>query len=126
MEDHSTQFRGQATGTPFNMLFAVYSNSVVIPGPSFWNVTSSGNWNVASNWSSQSVPNGIGVEADFLSSTSQVNGTPPAKNGLIANGNDFTDTPVTVGTMNFDNSNTYVLDGAGSLTVQVSAGSGRY
>jgi PEP-CTERM motif len=124
MVDMSTQFRGQATGTPFNMLFAVYSNSVVIPGPAFWNVTSSGNWNVASNWSSQSIPNGIGVEADFLSSTSQVNGTPPTKNGLTANGNVFTDTPVTVGTMNFDNSNTYVLDGAGSLTVQVSTGSG--
>jgi PEP-CTERM motif len=123
--DHSTVFRGQATGNPINMLFAVYSNSVVIPGPSFWNVTSSGNWNVASNWSSLSVPSGIGAEADFLSPTSTVNGVPPTKNGLSANGNVFTDTAQTVGIMNFDNSHTYVLDGAGSLTIQVATGNGQ-
>ncbi len=119
--DHSTVFRGQSTNPPINMLFSVYSNSVVIPGPSFWGVTSSGNWNVATNWSSQSVPGGIGAEAVFLSPTSEVIGVPPTKNGLSSYGNVFTDIPQTVGIMNFDNSHTYVIDGAGSLTIQAAA-----
>ena len=110
--DHSSVVRGQLLGgTPANLLFAVYPNTLVIPGPAFWNQTVSGNWNVGSNWSSQAVPSGAGVEADFLSSTSSVGGAgSPTKNGLVTPGNVYTDVAQTVGIMNFDNANGYVID----------------
>jgi hypothetical protein len=74
-----------------------------------WSPDSSGDWNSTGNWSIFSVPNGIGVEADFMGAITQ-------------NRNIYTDIPVTVGTLNFNNANKYVIDGAGSLTLQTASG----
>lgn len=74
-----------------------------------WNVDSSGDWNVAGNWSTFSIPNAVDAVAQFEGS-------------ITANRNVYTDIPVTVGSMVFNNANKYVIDGAGSLTLQVSTG----
>jgi hypothetical protein len=108
------------------MLFAVYPNTIAVSGPNFWSKTVSGDWNVAANWSGQVVPGSASdtfKEADFLSTGSTVGGAgSPAKTGISAPSNVYTDTPQTVGTMNFDNANGYVIDGAGSLTLSASGG----
>jgi hypothetical protein len=76
----------------------------VAPSPT-WNIAGSGDWNVANNWSTATIPNAVGAEADFFSA-------------LTAPHTIFTDAGVTVGTMRFNNTNTYVISGAGALTLQ--------
>src|SRR5207249_834010 len=80
------------------------------PSVSTWNVATAGDWSAPGNWSA-GVPNGIDAEAKFLSA---INATRTV----------FTDTPVTLGTMRFNNANMYNVTGGGSLTMQVSTGSG--
>jgi hypothetical protein len=76
---------------------------------SAWGRNSSGDWNTPANWTNVIVPNAAGAEADFL--------------GAIPSGHTvFSDTPITVGTLNFNNPNTYVITGAGSLTLQSATG----
>jgi Dockerin type I domain/PEP-CTERM motif len=70
-----------------------------------WVPNGSGDWNVATNWSTGSAPNAVGAEADFLGAITTAHTV-------------FSDVPVTVGTIKFNNANTYVLAGAGSLTLQ--------
>ena len=53
--------------------------------------------------------NSVGVEADFGSI-------------ILGSHNVYTDLPVTVGTLNFNNSHTYLIDGVGSLTLQTTTG----
>jgi PEP-CTERM motif len=77
-------------------------------GPSQWVTDGAGDWNNGSNWSS-GVPNSIGGEADFYSAITGPHTV-------------YTDSAVTVGTLNFNNANQYVVTGAGSLTLQVSTG----
>jgi hypothetical protein len=80
--------------------------SSFIPGPPAWNINGSGDWNTGSNWDSASAPNGIGAEAALA--------------GVITSPQTvFTDSPITLGMLKFDNLNTYVLSGVGSLTMQV-------
>jgi hypothetical protein len=79
-----------------------------VTGGSLWAVNSSGDWNNSANWYA-AVPNGAGAEADFFSAISKPRTV-------------FTDTPVTVGTIHFNNANTYVLSGAGNLTLQGAPG----
>jgi hypothetical protein len=76
------------------------------PPANAWSINGSGDWNVGGNWSNGAVPNGAGQEADFFGAL------------LTANHNVFTDVAVTAGTLNFNNGHTYVIDGAGSLTLQ--------
>jgi len=76
-----------------------------------WNIDGSGNWNTGSNWASGTIPNGIDATASFLDK-------------ITAARTVYTDTPVTVGTLNFDNANTYVITGSSSLTIDVNTGSG--
>jgi hypothetical protein len=71
--------------------------------------TGSGDFNVAANWTT-AVPNGVDCEADFLGSITSAQ-------TVYSNSN------ITVGTMVFNNANTYVLAGAGALKFQVSTGS---
>jgi hypothetical protein len=78
-------------------------------GISTWNTNGSGDWNVGSNWSTGIIPTGIGVEADLLSVIS-------------SNHTVFSDTGITLGTLTINNANTYVIAGAGSLTMQTSSG----
>jgi hypothetical protein len=72
-----------------------------------WSPNASGDWNVASNWTGGVVPEGVDAEADFFGA-------------INSNHTVFTDTPVTVGTIDFNNANTYEITGAGSLTLQTS------
>ncbi|HEX4055075.1 MAG TPA: hypothetical protein VHX86_12495, partial [Tepidisphaeraceae bacterium] len=119
----SQMFTGQismATGGPSE--FAVYNNNgeggsdiqfnnlavTSVTAPQQWISTASGDWNNPSNWSGV-VPNSIGAEADFFSA-------------ITANRTIFTDQAVTVGTINFNNANTYEITGTGSLTLQTSTG----
>ncbi len=69
----------------------------------------SGDFNSPANWSAPT-PNGIGAEADFL-------------NAISAPRTVFSDVPTVLGKIVFDNTNSYVLAGAGSLTMQTAVGS---
>lgn len=90
-------------------LFKFNTGAMFVPGPG-WALNGSGNWHTSSNWLSGAVPNGIGAQADF--------------SGIItSNRTVFTDTAVTVGTLQLENVNSYVLAGAGTLTIQNSGGS---
>jgi hypothetical protein len=90
--------------------FNVSATAVVGPiPPSAWTQAGSGDWNVASNWTT-GVPNAIGAEADLFGA-------------ITANHNIYSDIPITVGTINFNSPFEYVIDGAGSMTLQTSSGS---
>jgi hypothetical protein len=80
-----------------------------VGGPPQWVPNGSGDWNVATNWNGGVVPNAVDAEADFFGA-------------INANHTVYTDTAVTVGTINFNNAYTYVVTGAGSLTLQTSTG----
>jgi hypothetical protein len=79
------------------------------PPPNQWAIPTSGQIQVGTNWSNGVAPIGIGGDAEFL----QVPTT---------NINVYTDVPLTLGTIHFNNSHTYVLDGAGNLTLQTASG----
>ena len=79
------------------------------PPPPAWSVNASGNWNQGSNWAATSAPNGVGEEADLL-------GT------ITSNETAYTNTAITLGTLKFNNANTYEITGNGSLTMQTSSG----
>jgi hypothetical protein len=85
--------------------FQVVDTTAPIPT---WNVNASGDWNVISNWHG-GIPNGIGKEADLQGAISTANTV-------------YTNSNITLGTLNFNNSNTYVVTGAGALTMQTSTG----
>jgi hypothetical protein len=103
---------GGATGSTAQLYLddvSLTAPSTVAGGATAWNVATSGDWNVASNWTA-GVPNAPGAEADFLGA-------------ITAPHTVYTDIPVTVGILNFNNTNQYVISGAGSLTMQTSTGS---
>jgi len=119
----SQTFTGQismATGGPSQV--AIYNNNgeggsdvefnnlaiTSIVAPQQWISSSSGDWNNSSNWSGV-VPNTVGAEADFFGA-------------ITSNHTVFTDQAVTVGTINFNNANTYEITGTGSLTLQATSG----
>src|SRR5438874_665439 len=81
-----------------------------ITGAPQWALNAAGNWNSKANWYPGTVPNGIGAQAML--------GTVISADRTV-----FTDTPVTLGNLNFNNTNAYVIGGAGSFTLQVSTGS---
>jgi hypothetical protein len=73
-------------------------------GVSAWISTVSGDWNNSSNWSAN-VPNAVDGEADFFGAAS-------------ASHTIYTDTAITVGTLNFNTPNSYDITGYGSMTLQ--------
>jgi hypothetical protein len=79
------------------------------PSVPTWSVDSSGDWNNTANWNTFTVPNGVGAAAQF-------------EGAISANRNVYTDVPVTVGSMLFNSPNKYVIDGAGSITLQAASG----
>ena len=75
-----------------------------------WAVNASGDWNINANWTYPVAPNAVGALAEL--------------GGIItAPQTVFSNIPVTVGTLTFDNSNQYVVGGTGSLTMDVASGS---
>jgi hypothetical protein len=74
-----------------------------------WANNSSGDWNVTTNWANNTVPNAPDAQAFFLST-------------ITAPKTVYTDVPVTIGSATFDNSNSYVIAGSASLTLQTSTG----
>jgi hypothetical protein len=120
----SQTFTGQismASGGPSQ--FAAYNNNgeggsdiefnnlaiTSLAAPQQWITNGSGDWNNGANWNGI-IPNAVGAEADFFGA-------------ITANHTVYTDQAVTVGTINFNNTNTYEITGTGSLTLQASTGS---
>jgi len=87
--------------------FASVASNGVTP-TSTWSVNASGDWNFAGNWTGV-MPNGVGAVAVFGSA-------------ITAPQTVYTNTATTVGTLKFDNANSYMMTGQGSLTLQVSSG----
>jgi len=108
------------TGGPSQ--FAVYDNNgeggsdiefnslaiTSLAAPQQWISASSGDWNNVANWNAI-IPNAVGAEADFFGAIS-------------SNHTVYTDQAVTVGTINFNNANTYEITGTGSLKLQATSG----
>jgi hypothetical protein len=81
-----------------------------LTGSPQWALNAAGNWANGANWYPAVTPNGVDAAASF--------------GGIISSDHTiYSDTPVTVGTLHISNSNTYVLTGAGTLTLQTSTGS---
>ena len=77
-----------------------------------WNVNGGGSFNLNTNWNPQNVPNGVGIIAAFGNgATNNVTVTPSLTVTI--------DAPVTVGGMNFGNSNGtgYIIGGADAITL---------
>ena len=75
-----------------------------------WNVNAAGNWHSDSNWTSPTAPNGVGAEAELGAI-------------ITATRTLYADQPLTLGTLRFNDNNTYHLSGGAALTMQVSSGS---
>jgi hypothetical protein len=109
-------FLGWSGGFDVHMAQSVFFDDADLEGigtpptASEWNPNASGDWNSSGNWKNGSVPNSAGAEADFFSA-------------ITSNHTVFTDTAVTAGILNFNNANTYVIGGSGSLSMQVNTGS---
>jgi hypothetical protein len=86
-----------------------FTLGTIITTPPVWNVDASGDWNASTSWDTGSPPNAVGATARFLGAIS-------APRTVFANNG------VTVGSLEFNNSNTYVLTGAGSLSMDVNSG----
>jgi hypothetical protein len=92
------------TGDLFKYVGGSFSTTL---GPQ-WMADSAGDWNAPMNWLG-TIPNSSGAVANLLT--------------MITTGRTiFTDSPVTVGTLRFNNSATYNIAGAGSLTLATSSG----
>ena len=110
-------FVGWTDGGPGTGGQSVFFDDVDLEGAgvlpaSTWNVNTSGDWNTADNWANILVPNGAGAQANFFGAISAPKTV-------------YADTPVTVGSMNFNNANMYVIAGSSSLTIQTSSGNGQ-
>jgi hypothetical protein len=105
--DNFAKIAFAAGGSPPTYIDDIVITNTLVGTPQ-WNFDASGDWNVSAHWTS-GIPNGVDAVANFLSAAS-------------ANRTVYTDVPVTVGTLRFDNSHTYLLTGLGSLSMQTSAG----
>jgi autotransporter-associated beta strand protein len=76
--------------TPLSNLYSVIST---------WNLDANGNWNVSGNWTPATFPNAIGDTANFLNVITA--------NRIITLGQN-----ITIGNINFDNSNNYTISGS--------------
>ena len=97
--------------SPDIMNFNVTVAPVLGTSAATWNVDASSNWNSALNWSGSGTlpPNGANTTAIFDSA-------------ITAARTITVDTDVTVGTLTFNNTNTYTISGPGTITLQVGGG----
>ena len=99
------------TGNTYQYFIDAVTYTIQGPPPNpGWNVDADGSWHDAANWLG-AVPTTSGSVANFHGAITQ---------GRVvwANNN------ITVGTLSFDNANSYLLTGLGTLTLQVPSGSG--
>jgi hypothetical protein len=75
-----------------------------------WVKNQDADWNTAGNWLGGAIPNGVGAEADLLSTITAAH--------TLSSG-----VAVTLGSLYLNNANSYTIGGSGSLTMQVSSGS---
>lgn len=78
------------------------------PGGTSWKSNISGDWQTAGNWNGPT-PNGVDVVANL----GNVIGTAQTV---------YTNTAITLGTLNFDSSNGYILGGMGAVILQTTSG----
>ncbi len=89
-----------------------FNNIQIIPRPpSIWKVDSDGSWSSAANWTNV-VPNAAAAQAIF-------------GNVITAPRIVTVDVPVTVGQIDFDNVNSYTIEGSNAVTLDVAAGACR-
>lgn len=96
---------------------SVFFDDAILDGPgqpplfSTWIINGSGDWNISGNWANGVSPASVDAEAQFFGAITSAQTV-------------FSNVGVTAGILRFNNANTYVLAGAGSLTIDVSTGSG--
>lgn len=78
------------------------------PGGTSWKSNNSGDWQTAGNWNGPT-PDGVDVVANL-------------GNVLINKQTVYTNSAITLGTLNFDSSAGYILGGFGAVNLQVSSG----
>jgi hypothetical protein len=77
---------------------------------SVWVPNVGANWNTTTSWANGTIPNATSAEADLFGAIGAAHTV-------------YSDTAIKAGILNFNNANTYVINGAGSLTLQTSSGS---
>lgn len=87
---------------------AILHTAFLFPNSASWNVPTSGNWSLASNWTAGGPPNTAGDTATFPNEGVPITVT--------------VDANFIVGTLNFTNANPYTISGTNSLTLMGSAG----
>lgn len=97
----------QGDGSPQINLLQL--RDISVPQIPQWGITGSGNWLQSGNWSTGTVPNGVDGDAELLGK-------------ITANSNLYADTPITEGTIHFNNAHSYVIDGAAGAGGDGSAG----
>jgi hypothetical protein len=94
----------------FGMDDITFTIGNIVIGPPTWITDASGDWNASGNWDTGASPTGTDAEAHLL-------GAITAARTIFANN------AIALGELEFDNANTYVITGAGSLSMDVSTGS---
>jgi hypothetical protein len=91
---------------------ASFANAwIAAPIVSNWSYNGSDEWGNTNDWSTTYAPNAVDAKVVFGSS-------------ITAARTVFTDVPITLGSLKFDNAASYQLTGQGSLTIQTSSGNG--
>jgi len=86
-----------------------YSLLATVSEANLWELLGGGSYNQSANWTNDRVPGGVNAITNFVGSI-----TGPSTVTV--------DAPVTVGTMNFDNTYSYTIAGPASITLQTSGG----
>src|SRR5207248_884396 len=80
------------------------------PSTPEWKINNSGDWLLDTNWTGNVAPNAVGAEAKLGS--------------IITSGQlVYANSNITLGKLTFDNTNSYLVAGLGTMTLQVSTGS---